>query len=142
MTPEEVFEDYLDREGLRMTAQRGAILDFFLKKEGHFTAEELYRAVKRKDKRIGLATVYRNLRLLVGSGLASEHDFGRGAVFYEHKYDHGHHDHIICTSCGERTEVYDERIEKLQKYISRKHGALMTGHKLYLYVVCAKCRNK
>jgi len=135
-----LFSEHLERNGLRMTEQRSRILKAFLEKEGHFTTEEFYAYVKKNVGSVGQATVYRNLKLLVESGIARELDFGGGALYYEHQHGHDHHDHIICTRCGERTEVYSEKLEKLQEEIAEEHGHKLTGHKLYLYAVCPACR--
>jgi len=133
------FQQYLEEKGMRMTQQRGLILDAFLKKEGHFTTEEFYSYVKKMDNSIGQATIYRNLRHLAEAGLARELDFGGGVLNYEHKYGHDHHDHIICTKCGERSEIYSKKLEQLQEQVAKKQGYKLTGHKLYLYGHCPKC---
>jgi Fur family ferric uptake transcriptional regulator len=136
------FEDYLERRGLRATAQRSLILGVFLKTERHLTAEELYRLVSRKDLSVGQATVYRALRLLVDSGIAREVDFGDGTARYEHGFGHAHHDHLICTRCRKSIEVMDERIEKLQERLAAEHGFTLTGHTMDLFGLCRKCRER
>ena len=83
-----------------------------MKREEHTTAEELYGIVKKRDRTIGQATVYRVVRLLCEAGLAREVDFGDGVMRYEHLYEHKHHDHLICRSCGRTVEVCDPVIEK------------------------------
>ena len=137
-----VFSEFLEKKGLKMTSQRSMILDTFMTKEGHFTSEELYDIVKKKDGAIGQATVYRTLKLLSESGIAQEVDFSDGVVRYEHKYGHEHHDHLICNSCGKNIEVLDRQIEDLQEKIARKHGFTLTGHKMYLNGICRDCRKK
>ena len=138
--PQSVFADFLSRRKLKMTPQRRTILDAFLAAEGHLASEELYELVKRQDKSIGQATVYRTLKLLSESGLAKEVHFGDGVTRYERKYGADHHDHLICERCGVNVEVLDERIEALQVDLARNHGFELTGHKMYLYGICAKCR--
>ncbi len=139
---ENIFSEFLAKKGLKMTSQRSMILDAFTKKEGHFTSEELYDIVKKKDGAIGQATVYRTLKLLSESGIASEVDFGDGVIRYEHKYGHEHHDHLICNLCGKNVEVLDLQIEELQEKMAKKHGFKLTGHKMYLYGICRDCRKK
>jgi Fur family ferric uptake transcriptional regulator len=138
--PQEVFADYLARQNLKMTPQRRLILDVFLREEGHLACEDLYGRVKKADKSIGQATVYRTLKLLSESGLAKEVNFGDGVTRYERKYGSDHHDHIICETCGRNVEVVDEDIERLQEALAERHGFLLTGHKMYLYGICADCR--
>ncbi|GAB6177480.1 transcriptional repressor [Desulfobaculum senezii] len=138
----EVFSDYLNRKNLKMTPQRRLILDIFLEEKGHHTSEDLYTIVKKADKSIGQATVYRTLKLLSESGLAKEVNFGDGVTRYERKYGHSHHDHIICQECGKALAVVDERIEELQEKLAEAHGFILTGHEMYLYGICADCRSK
>ena len=138
----QIFEDFLRKKGLRDTPQRWLILDEFLKREQHTTTEELYDIVKQRDKTIGQATVYRTLKLLCEAGLAQEVDFGDGVMRYEHLYGHAHHDHLVCQGCGKTAEVVDTVIEELQQRLSAQYGFQLTGHEMYLYGLCEKCRGK
>src|SRR2546425_4894027 len=89
MTEEqEVFYKHIQKKGLKRTAQRGLILDVFLRTEGHMSGEDLYRLVSEKDPTVGQTTVYRTLRLLTDAGLAREVRFGDGRAHYEHNYKH------------------------------------------------------
>ncbi|MFQ6111757.1 MAG: Fur family transcriptional regulator, partial [Nitrospinota bacterium] len=97
----EILEHYIAENKLKLTRQRRLILDTFLEIESHLSAEELYRHLQGKDKSIGLATVYRTLKLLSQAGLAAERRFGDGQTRYEHVYAHEHHDHLVCERCGE-----------------------------------------
>lgn len=137
-----IFADFLASRNLRMTPQRGLILDVFLRSASHITSEELYDRAKKKDRSIGQATVYRTLKLLSEAGLAREVDFGDGVIRYEHSYGHEHHDHIICERCGRQMEFVDERIEKLQQKLAEKFGFILTGHSMYLYGICEKCQKE
>ncbi|OQB54833.1 MAG: Ferric uptake regulation protein [Deltaproteobacteria bacterium ADurb.Bin151] len=138
----DIFGKYLSRHNLRDTPQRELILDTFLKREEHISAEQLYDIIKKRDPSIGQATVYRNLKLLSEAGLAREVDFGDGVLRYEHNYNHPHHDHLICRSCGKTVEVVDAVIEELQKRIAEQYGFELTDHKMYLYGNCGNCRKK
>lgn len=140
--PYVAFADYAAREQLKMTPQRRHILDVFLEQQGHVTSEELYEKVRATYKTIGQATVYRTLKLLSGSGIAKEVDFGDGVTRYERQHGDDHHDHLICERCGKNVEVLDETIEKLQEEVAARHGFTLTRHKMYLYGVCSDCRGK
>jgi len=141
-TEKQIFEDFLLKKNLRETPQRGLILGEFLKREEHTTAEELYDIVKKRDRTIGQATVYRVLKLLCEAGLAREVDFGDGVMRYEHLYGHGHHDHLICRSCGNSVAVCDPVIEELQSRLAAQHGFQLLDHEMYLYGLCEDCRGK
>ena len=137
---QEVLEKYISQHNLKITKQRRAVLEAFLAIEDHISAEDLYRIVSAKEPKIGLATVYRTLALLTQSGLADELDFGDGQKRYEHKYEHSHHDHMICTQCGKIIEFQNPMIEKLQEDVAHEHRFKMTTHKLDLFGLCSDCQ--
>ena len=56
--------------------------------------------------------------------------------------DGGHHDHLICTQCGEIIEFENERIEALQEDVARKNGFRVQSHKLEIYGICSDCQEK
>ena len=137
---QQVLQKYITQHNLKITKQRRAVLEAFLGIEDHISAEDLYKIVSAKEPKIGLATVYRTLSLLTESGLAAELDFGDGQKRYEHKYQHSHHDHMICTQCGKIIEFQNPMIEKLQEDAAREHRFEMTSHKLDLFGLCSDCQ--
>src|SRR5260370_41700503 len=54
----------------RVTAERLALLGEVFRQHGHIDAEQLLTAARQRGLKISRATVYRNLDLLVASGLA------------------------------------------------------------------------
>lgn len=135
-----VFDEHIRTAGLRRTAQRDLILEIFLSTEEHLTSEDLYRLVHRKDRTVGLTTVYRTLRLLTEAGLAREVRFGDGKTYYEHLYNHEHHDHMICTECGKVIEFLSPDIEELQDQMASNFGFRPTHHSLRMWGICAECQ--
>lgn len=135
-----IFQDFIAHKGLKSTRQRDIILDTFLSSERHLSIEELYLKLRAKHPGIGYATVYRTLKLFAESGIAREIQFGDGQTRYEHVSEGEHHDHLVCTRCGDITEFENETIEKLQDEIAASHGFMIETHKLELYGQCAKCR--
>jgi Fur family ferric uptake transcriptional regulator len=122
---------------LRSTRQRDVIVESFLGTHRHVNAEELYRTVRKRHPNVGVATVYRTLRLLTECGVATARYFGDGQASYE-VADH-HHDHLICVSCGRILEFENEAIERQQLEVAKRHDFVVTHHKLELYGYCALC---
>lgn len=135
-----IFYQHIQSEGLRRTNQRDLILETFLSTEGHLTSEDLYGLVHSQDGSIGLTTVYRTLKVLTEAGLASEVRFGDGKTYYEHLYNHEHHDHMICTACGRVIEFVSAEIEALQDAMADKFGFRPTHHSLRMWGICSKCQ--
>lgn len=136
----EIFREHIQRTGLRRTAQRDLILEIFLRTEEHLTSEDLYFLVHRQDPTIGHTTVYRTLKLLTEAGLAREVRFGDNKTYYEHHYNHEHHDHMICTECGKVIEFFSQDIENLQDQMADKFGFQPTHHSLRMWGICADCQ--
>ena len=135
------FEQALRERGLKSTSQRDDIARVFFGAEGHLSIEELYRAVKRVNPRVGYATVYRTLKLLKECGLAAERHFDDGQARYEPTEDTAqHHDHIICERCGKIVEFSSQELERLQERIGRFLGFVVGRHRMELYGICSDCR--
>jgi len=139
-SPADALGEYIAENGLKHSRQRDRIVETFFAMGGHVSVEELVARVRRIDARISVATVYRTMKLLADSGLAVPRQFGGGQTRYEAASGKPHHDHLICTTCGEIVEFANERIESLQETIARRHGFLVESHKLELYGRCARCR--
>jgi Fur family transcriptional regulator, ferric uptake regulator len=141
LAPEmQVFMEYLQNRKLKLTPHRQLILDVFLNDEGHRSVEDIYRAVRQHDARVGYTTVYRTMKILADCGLAREIDLADGITRYEHLYNHEHHDHMICMECGKSIEFYDPAIEALQDDASEQLGFKVLDHKLQIYGLCRDCR--
>src|ERR1035438_1364985 len=83
------FMTFLHGQKLRLTPQRRAIIDSVFSTAEHFTAGQLLKWSRRRDKTVSRATIYRTLPLLTASGLVREMDFGRDYKFYDPNYaDH------------------------------------------------------
>jgi Fur family ferric uptake transcriptional regulator len=133
---------WISARGLKATRQRDLIVDAFFSQSGHLSVEELVEKAKQRDPSIGAATVYRTMRILTDAGLASARHFEGGQTRYEAALDRHHHDHLICTSCGDIVEFENERIEELQDRVAQDHGFTVTHHKLELYGLCARCNQQ
>ncbi len=131
---------WISARGLKATRQRDLIVDAFFSQAGHLSVDELVEKAKQRDSSIGAATVYRTMKILTDAGLASARHFEGGQTRYEAALDRHHHDHLICTSCGNIVEFENERIEELQDRVAEEHAFTVTHHKLELYGLCAACK--
>ncbi len=136
----EIFLEHIQKAGLRRTAQRDLIMEIFLRTEDHLTSEDLYWLVQKDDSTVGHTTVYRTLKLLTDAGLAREVRFGDNKTYYEHHYNHDHHDHMICTECGKVIEFFSQDIEELQDQMASNFGFKPTHHSLRMWGVCSDCQ--
>ena len=68
--------------------------------------------------------------------------FGDNKTYYEHHYNHEHHDHMICTECGKVIEFFSADIETLQEQMANNFGFRPTHHSLRLWGICAECQRE
>src|SRR5688500_19619758 len=136
------FQDYLQQQGLKLTAERTALLREIFSTHYHFEADELLFKMKEKAVKISRATVYRTLELLVKSGMVRRVHLGEDHYHYEHVTGNSHHDHLICTTCGGVIEFHDEVLEARQREICEQKKFTPTFHNLQILGVCDSCRRK
>ncbi len=136
-----LFGRYLREQGLPVTPQREAVADVVFSSEEHLSVDDIERRLRDGGERIGKATVYRTLDLLVRSQLVEEHDFSEGFKRYEHRLSRQpEHEHLICQECGSVTEFQSEEVRRIQDQVAAEHGFLPSRHKLEIYGLCAACR--
>ena len=137
-----IFRDYLKNNDMLASVQREQILEIFLKTEKHPTINDLYNLVRKKYPKIGLATIYRAMKVICDAGLARETDFGGSIRRFEHKYKHQHHDHLVCLKCGRIIEIMSPGIEKLQESLAKRHKFTAVRHRLEIFGTCRSCKRK
>ncbi len=127
---------YLDDNGLKSTAQRRLITRMFFDpkhRQEHPSVEDLYLRVREQDPRVGYATIYRTLKLLVDAGLANPSRLGDNQTRYEPDVPGEHHDHLVCTACGAILEFEEDAIETLQEAVAQRMGFSLAHHRMVLY---------
>ena len=126
----------LKKAGLKVTLPRMKILELLEScRLRHQSAEDIYKALLEQGEEIGLATVYRVLTQFEGAGLVTGHHFEGGQAVFELN-GVGHHDHLVCVSCGKVVEFVDGVVEQHQKHIAKDRGVNVTEHSLIIYGHC------
>lgn len=140
---------FLVSSGLRRTKPRDVIIEAAFGTREHFNADELHEMVKRIDRSISRATVYRTLSLLVKCGLLREVDLGRDQTYYDPNFlDKPEHNHLICVDCGRVVEFEDEHIALLEDCITRRLGFTPAKKSIHIEASCEElsrtgcCKNR
>jgi Fur family ferric uptake transcriptional regulator len=134
------WRDYLRRKHLKTTQQREAIVDAFLRSTGHVALEDLLSSARKRNPGVGLATVYRTVKLLEEAGLAHARQFGSGHTLYEVAGQRAHHDHLICQQCDHIIEFESDEIETIQERVARRLGFNITHHRHEIFGLCEKAQ--
>lgn len=136
----DAFRAYLREHNLPVTAQRMAIADVVLDSDRHLSVDEVARTLAARGQPAGTATVYRTLEVLLRSGLVVERDFGEGFRRFEPARGEPQHEHLLCTACGEVTELRDERLERMTTILAEEHRFARRSHRLVIHGICARCQ--
>jgi len=120
----------------RETRQRDAIEAVFESARGPLSPQDVLEGARLRVPALGIATVYRNLKLLVAEGALQTISLPGEAARYE-RAPSSHHHHFQCTTCR---RVYDVPgcPGSLRKLAPR--GFTVERHDLTLYGRCVACR--
>jgi Fur family ferric uptake transcriptional regulator len=143
MTIEEITK-VVSKSGFKLTPQRRDVVKVLLaNEEDHMSAEEIYHFVKKENKDIGLATVYRTLELLEHLKIVERVSFSDdGVVLYDLKKPgsrHFHH-HLYCIECGNVQEIEEDLLLDIEKDIQERFKFIVTDHRLTFHGVCSECQ--
>ncbi len=126
--------------GGKRSSKRDLIVEVFLRQEGHLSAEALADLIRRADKRISRATVYRTLQWMVDAGIAGKVDFGGGRFRFERAYRHPRHFHFICKTCHQSFEFLSSDIEALIEEVAAARQFAGRQSMLQVYGTCQWCQ--
>jgi Fe2+ or Zn2+ uptake regulation protein len=131
----------LNSSSQRVTAHRTLLLELLRQSGGHLDANELYQQARKKNFRISLSTVYRNLQLFKKLGLVEEHHFAEEHHHYEVKPD-AEHQHLLCLDCGKVVEFACPLSQKFREDIGKQYDFHITGADVRMTGLCSTCRKK
>ncbi|MGC2604076.1 MAG: transcriptional repressor, partial [Silvibacterium sp.] len=110
----------VEAQGIRLTAQRRALIEVIQEATSHLDAASLLELARRRDPNIDRATVYRTIELLKRLGMIDELDLMHlnGEKHYYEVKTQRDHLHLACFNCGEIEEFASPTFERLKREIS------------------------
>ena len=130
----------LKESGLKATFQRMNILEV-IHTNGHMSVDDIYDEVIKVHSSLSLATIYKNIILMMENGVLVEVPIvGKKSKYELSKTDHMH---LICTECGEVEDksCLDSTDKILYEVTSQEHFKLKK-RQINLYGICEKCQMK
>lgn len=123
----------------RNSEKRDAILSILKHTTSHPTAEWVYEKLSAQYPDAGIATVYRNLKILLEHGDIIKIDVGDGIDHYD--ADISEHYHFLCRCCR---RIYDIRTHELNfGTIPKKVNDLTIEDMSVVFTgICGECSEK
>jgi Fur family ferric uptake transcriptional regulator len=121
----------------RQTRQRQQILDVITEADGPLSVAEIHERARRAVPNLGIATVYRTIKLLQEASQIHAVGLPDDESRYE-KAGLGHHEHFRCRSCQQVFDLPDCPLPFLHG-TTLKGGFVVEDHDLTLYGLCPQC---
>jgi Fur family ferric uptake transcriptional regulator len=126
--------------GKRSGRARELVVGLLAGQQCCLTANEIFEALRTKDRKIGLASVYRALDQLTGLQLVQRLEFPDAARYEPMPASGEHHHHLVCDGCGKVEPFEDGRLERVLERVGESAGFRVTAHDVLLRGACADCR--
>ena len=126
--------------GLKLTEQRKIIVRVLSDSSDHPDVESVHKRVSKIDRRIGIATVYRTIKLFEDNNLLEKHEFKGYSSRYETVRENHHH--LIDVKSGKVKEFRNTLVDAMQKQVAKEMGYKLIDYRLELYAVPIKSRSK
>ncbi|MFT7005108.1 MAG: Fur family peroxide stress response transcriptional regulator [Sulfurimonas sp.] len=130
------FTDELRQHNLKATPQRLAISEAF-HTHGHICIDELYSIMLEKFNSISLATIYKNINLMLENSYILEVKIPQSKSVYE--LTKNLHSHLVCTKCDSVQDV-DLQMDTVVGEASSKSNFKVFKTDLVLSGTCKNCQ--
>jgi len=128
----------LSAAGYRITKPRCVVIEVVVCARRSLSPAEVLNRARKRDPRIGLATVYRTLEVLQHEGLLNRVGIGnQGYVLM--CTEQGLHFHLVCERCRAVTEL---RISRSLAHRLRLSGFISHRNAIEIVGICARCQRK
>lgn len=133
----------LKAQGLKLTPQRTEILRVLMGSHRPLSAQEVFHAVRAAHPNVSLDTVYRNLTMLTGAGLANQVNLqNRESSRFEFQGEGAHHHHMVCLGCGRSFCVPACPTPLLDARPAEDPDFRVVGHAFEVYGYCSGCQSQ
>lgn len=133
--------DELLSKGIRLTAQRRALVEVIQEAQSHLDASTLLELARKREPNIDRATVYRTIELLKKLRLIDELDLMHlnGEKHYYEVKTKRDHLHLACFRCGRIEELSSPLFERLKAEISSEAGFTIRVSRMEVGGHCRAC---
>ena len=124
----------LKENDLKATFQRMNILDV-IDRSGHMSVESIYDAVSKVHPSISLATIYKNINIMLENAFIQEVKVPHTKAVFELTKES--HSHLICDNCSSIEDIY----LNLDTVLTSATNASSFQANSASIVICGLCKN-
>lgn len=121
----------------RNTEQKELILKELENDYTHPTILELYEKLRKKNPKIGKATVYRNINKLVKEGKVLKISLGKNVEHYD-GHTHNHY-HLYCKYCKKIYDIEDVKKNEFRERLEKENNIQIDSTKVVFEGICKNC---
>lgn len=140
-----VYKEIFAKNRIKYSKQKELILLELIRADRHLTVDEIYQRLK--DEKIGIATIYRNLRVFADLRIVKEVHI-EDINYYELKLFSGKplHIHFKCANCNEMIDLDDIDVVldfiKINQKVEQKKDLLVYDADITLLGLCSECKTE
>jgi Fe2+ or Zn2+ uptake regulation protein len=137
------YKKLFKKKGYKFTTQKRIVLLEIINANTHLSVNEIYDKIK--DRNVGLATVYRSLKLFNELDIIKQINIGN-VSYYEMKIFSGKplHIHFKCSNCDSIIDIDNKYLNleyiKLNKKVEEENNLQVNDVNIMLIGVCSKCK--
>ena len=134
-------ENYIDQlraYHLKATPQRIAITEA-LDEYGHLSVEQLYGLLKQKFNSLSLATIYKNINIMMQNAFVSEVKLPEQKSVYE--LTKASHAHLQCKECHQIEDIHLD-LSSIIEMAANNSTFKIESANLVLSGICQECQKK
>jgi Fur family ferric uptake transcriptional regulator len=130
----------LAESGYRSGGARTAVVELLAGQDCCLSAQQIHDRLRERDRKVGIASVYRALEVLEGEELVHRLEVGEGGSRYEPALPGGdHHHHVICDDCGKVTAFEDPPLEDAIEKLAGRLPHMVSTHDVIIHGRCGGC---
>lgn len=127
----------------KLTKNQQKVFDYIAASSSEISAQSLHFQLKEAGLKIGLATVYRTLKILKIAGKIQERVTPEGESFYSqiNTNAHHHHHHLNCVNCGKSYPMDCCPVDRQIDLWSKTQEFQIFYHTLEFFGLCEACQS-
>jgi Fe2+ or Zn2+ uptake regulation protein len=124
--------------GLKATLQRIGMLEV-IENAGHISIDDIYSKIHQMWPTLSLATIYKNILIMVDKGVLKEVPIAGAKSQYE--LAQSDHIHLICQKCGNiEDKIMDDLLKERLTAIAQHDSLILKQSHVDLYGLCKNCQ--